>query len=54
MKHLTVTRVSVGIAVVIAALRLLTFAPLGHGQLSCIVTDIGRNEPKELPSAPQH
>ena len=33
---------------------LLTFAPLGHGQLSCIVTDIGRNEPKELPSAPQH
>lgn len=21
---------------------LLTFAPLGHGQLSCIVTDIGR------------
>jgi len=33
---------------------LLTFAPLNHGQLSCIVTDIGRNEPKELASAPQH
>jgi PAS domain-containing protein len=32
---------------------LLTFAPLGHGQLSCIVTELGRNGTKEADSAPQ-
>lgn len=31
---------------------LLTFAPLGHGQLSCIVTDLGRAELKEAAAAP--
>ena len=33
---------------------LLTFAPLGHGQLSCIVTDLGRIEAKEAAEAPPH
>ena len=33
---------------------LLTFAPLGHGQLSCIVTELGRSEPKEAAAGPQH
>ena len=31
---------------------LLTFAPLGHGQLSCIVTELGRNGTKEADSVP--
>ena len=33
---------------------LLTFAPLGHGQLSCIVTEFGSSDPKEAAAGPQH
>lgn len=31
---------------------LLTLAPLGHGQLSCIVTDLARNAASEAQPAP--